>query len=867
MLLAVDGSGGKVPPANCAECSWKSPQYRKHLAADCDHLLCHGFYAATLDIDRFDRMLGALPSGQLALRTGSLSRLLVIDAEAVSKDPGEPSGLEVLDDWSKWVQADWSLPETLRSRSVSGGVHLYYRIPADVQIRSGRVLPNIDVKGESGYVGAVSGQTSRSWENPGTAVADAPAELLDWLANGKRLGTGCGVGSAGVGRPEGYDFTAFQRHCPDGFRDHFFNDLAFRLRKSGLAYAEYENEIYEIWKRAAQPPDARYEMPWDDVKYKLDRVWATVEPDPPTPGLLWAREIMRHADRRRRAALVHNDGEGGAGGNGSGDGDDGGVSVPPILVGELEPPDRWYGTNDDGTAQRMLDVWGDWFRAIPRQRGSYAWLRYEGVIWEEDDHERIWDATGHLVTLIERELTRWENRCTELDLEGVEDWRTARVGGNGAQAEEFRIIVALRKYAAACRENARKESGVKAFARRPEITIAEKDLDAEHRFIGLLDGRVLDVEAVHTGQPQNTWLLDARPEMLLTKQLGCGYTPPDQNRPTTLYEFSNFRRYLEAVLPSQAVRDTLQEIIGYALLGKPEEKLVVLLHGPPDSGKTVLLEVAEALFGGYGGWTDGQALIAGKAKSAHTEWLHKLRGLRLVITPETAKGAKIDAAWMKSYSGREPQTTRGAYGDRTLTWPPTGIIFNASNHYIEYDAEDTAVAERTQVIEFEKQFLRGDKDRDDQLPQKIKNHELPIVLNWALAGLARRGARTDDQGVRKPHVEIAPEIRVWSERYRTAQDHIGQFITDAVDEEKLCVIADEAELAVLPTSHFVSAKVVYALYQSWCIVQNRKPVGRNNFNAHLKRVYNRKDGESHGKRWIGWTSTLTDPTQVMFVSW
>lgn len=857
-LLSTDSSGGKVPPANCPECSHTSPLFKRHIASECGHLLCHGFYAATTDHDRFDKALAALPYGQLAIRTGQASRLLVIDAEAHSKHEDEPTGLDVLDNWESWVQGDWSLPETLKSRSVSGGLHIYLEIPNGITIGSGRILPNVDVKAEYGYVGAPSGQTARKWIDPSIPVAKAPPELLDWLQKSKRLGTG----GTGPGlKPDGYDYAQFIKDgCPDGHRDFFFNDMCFRLRKAGTEYEEYAQRIWEQWERCAQPPDAQYYMPWDHVYYKLDRVWSTIDPDPPSAAVSWAHGVMEAAAKRLADAAISTTGT---------DPGNGELPPPPIEIGELDR-ERWYGANDDGTAARMLDMWGDWFRAIPRQRGGYSWIHYDGVIWQQDVRDRIWDAVSHLVSEIPHEVGWWEEACARLDGEGVQDWRTQRVGGNGQHADEFVIIQALRKYSAACKDNARKETGAKAFARRPEITISEEDLDAETRYLGLPDGRVLDVDAVHAGEDKAEWLRVAEPGMLLTKQLGCGYAPENKNVPGTVFEFSTWAKYLKDVLPLKTVRDTLQEIVGYALLGRPTEKIILLLHGPPDSGKTVLLEVLEALFGGYGGWTDGQALIAGKAKSAHSEWLNNIRGLRLVVTPETAKGAKIDAAWMKSYTGREPQTSRGAYGDRTVTWTPTGVIVNASNHYIEYDAEDTAVAERTLVIEFEQQFLRGDPRRDDQLPNKLKA-ELPVILNWALEGLRRHGSRvvesTSGEKVRSPQITVAEKIREWSKRYRTAQDHVGQFIDDAQEEHHLKALSKN-EMITASASGFVTAKIVYALYRTWCRAQEiRKPLGRNTFNSHLQRVYGWQSVESGGKRWSGWTCKIPDEVSVEFVRW
>jgi hypothetical protein len=44
--------------------------------------MCHGFYAATLDVARLKEMVRLHPRGLLAIRTGAVSRTVVIDVDA-----------------------------------------------------------------------------------------------------------------------------------------------------------------------------------------------------------------------------------------------------------------------------------------------------------------------------------------------------------------------------------------------------------------------------------------------------------------------------------------------------------------------------------------------------------------------------------------------------------------------------------------------------------------------------------------------------------------------------------------------------------------------------------------------------------------
>lgn len=284
LWLAEDSTdGGKLPPRNCARCDYRiaGPE-AAHDKAMCSCLTCHGFHAGTRDPGRIRaayqkvRGMGRVP--HLAVATGRLSRLLVLDAEA-----GE--GVETLDRFGEATNGEvFSLPQTLTARSVSGGVHLFYLLPTgwEGRVKSGRVLKDVDVKCEGGYVGVVDGQTQRAWVDVGVPMVEAPTDLLEWLTKGKRLGPGGGAtgGGSGGGIGSGYNFKLFlEKGCPDGFRDHFFNDLAFRLRKRGAGLAEMVEVCWEAWQKVAQPPDARWEMPWQDVESKIHRVHGEVSPD------------------------------------------------------------------------------------------------------------------------------------------------------------------------------------------------------------------------------------------------------------------------------------------------------------------------------------------------------------------------------------------------------------------------------------------------------------------------------------------------------------------------------------------------------------------------------------------------------------
>jgi hypothetical protein len=128
----------KRPVANCNDCH-DTP----HDPATCGHLTCHGFYAATTNPDRVAQIVTAVPRGQLAVRTGDVSGLVVVDV-----DPAHGGDVSLAE-----LVAHDLVPRTLWVRTGSGGVHLYYRHPGH-EIGS-RPMPGragIDVKADGGYV-------------------------------------------------------------------------------------------------------------------------------------------------------------------------------------------------------------------------------------------------------------------------------------------------------------------------------------------------------------------------------------------------------------------------------------------------------------------------------------------------------------------------------------------------------------------------------------------------------------------------------------------------------------------------------------------------------------------------------------------
>ena len=153
----------KRPVQNCRACDPRA--CTPHIPASCDHLTCHGFHAATIDRARFTAMREAIPGGLLAIATGRVAGLCVIDI-----DPRNGGTLDTT-----------VMTPTATVGTGGGGWHLYYRHPGGPTTAKVAGRAGVDVKADGGYVCAppsIHPTTRRRylWCRPGEAD-EMPAAL------------------------------------------------------------------------------------------------------------------------------------------------------------------------------------------------------------------------------------------------------------------------------------------------------------------------------------------------------------------------------------------------------------------------------------------------------------------------------------------------------------------------------------------------------------------------------------------------------------------------------------------------------------------------------------------------------------------
>ncbi len=137
----------------------------------------HGLSDATTDEAQIRLWWQRWPFANIAIRTGTVSGIVVIDIDPRNGGDETLATLQL---------AHGRLPDTAESLTGGGGRHLLFQHPGgEVRSRSGALGPGVDVKADGGYIIAppsrhVSGR-GYEWESSSNP-ADVPLALLpDWL--------------------------------------------------------------------------------------------------------------------------------------------------------------------------------------------------------------------------------------------------------------------------------------------------------------------------------------------------------------------------------------------------------------------------------------------------------------------------------------------------------------------------------------------------------------------------------------------------------------------------------------------------------------------------------------------------------------
>ena len=311
-------------------------------------------------------------------------------------------------------------------------------------------------------------------------------------------------------------------------------------------------------------------------------------------------------------------------------------------------------------------------------------------------------------------------------------------------------------------------------------------------------------------------LLAHDPEYLCTHQLPYDWTPhtpPDCRR---------FKRYLLEAIKYPEVIDEVLEFIGYCLWHGQQYKKALLLIGPKDSGKSLLLQIIRALLGPERCCAVNMADLEDQFQrvALYRNWAN--------IAGEASANFYTSDNF-KRITGGDP--LQGAYkGVDTFTFTSRAKQLFAANTKPKVSDHSDAFFERMLLVEFPRQFKLGEPGTDPHLFDQIIADELPGVFHLALARLyrlRRRGAFSQCQQSFKALNE-----------YRLEADHVARFLLERCETQTTDGLTPEGY-----------KHRVYKTYKDWCEESGiKKHKAANAFWLAVKRIHPDLEYRDHGPK-------------------
>jgi len=296
--------------------------------------------------------------------------------------------------------------------------------------------------------------------------------------------------------------------------------------------------------------------------------------------------------------------------------------------------------------------------------------------------------------------------------------------------------------------------------------------------------------------PQGRTLKPHSPKDFLTYVLPFGY---DNEAACPMFE-----RFLNRVLPDQERQQLLAEFFAYVFLRTSTLKLekVLILQGTGANGKSVVFEIARALFG-------EENVCSYSLKSLcddKGQYRARLQNKLLNYASEIDKGINPDI--VKKLASGEPCEARLLYQEPFLINDYAKLFFNANE--LPKDVEHTeAFFRRLAIIGFDVTIPEAEQDKE--LSKRITESELPGVLNWVLKGL--------DRLLQNRKFSECEAVKNKLDSYKR-------------DSNSVLLFMEEAGYSASKTDS-LPVPEVYKEYKTFCLEGGFNPMNRTNFKKQL----------------------------------
>lgn len=506
----------------------------------------------------------------------------------------------------------------------------------------------------------------------------------------------------------------------------------------------------------------------------------------------------------------------GAGGSDSGD------PLADVPTKPTQPPGD-YRMNDDGNAEHFIDKFsslggggaggGSGGGASVRYAPGYGWIvwhtgqygRGTGTPhWQRDidgnqEIRRMWQKVRDAQEVYVAGLkVQWESLVQQL-LQGV----------NGVTADQVKAAKALyekwRRFAEVSGNNRNAENAILAAASVDGVSIDVNQLDANPYLLGVKNG-VLELDG------ENVRLRDALPSDYITMNTGVSWEKPSD------FAQDMWRKYLGTFLPDPEMQRAVQVILGHCLVGGNPEKILVVLKGGTNTGKSTMVSAIETALGDYAGSVSPAAFQQHKFNEVLVDALPK----RVVMCSEFEEKDDLSAAMIKRITGGNDKITQALkYTNAKISAVPQFVAILPTNETPKIEGNDEALKNRLLVIPFVVTPEKIDKSAGRIIPEVCKT----AVLSWLVDGYMeyrRLGFLPRVRGMEEATEEFVAELD-------EAAAFVHEVLESHPDRKKIGMGWDDKEWTV-------SSEELYRRFKMWCDENDMPTFKRLTKNAFGRRM-------------------------------
>ena len=410
---------------------------------------------------------------------------------------------------------------------------------------------------------------------------------------------------------------------------------------------------------------------------------------------------------------------------------------------------------DLGNAERFASRFRDLLRYCP----ALGWLAWDGKRWKRDGAEEHVKLAEHTTArAIQDEAKALAGSFYDVQVGGTEAkpifW-SDKLRSWGRSTEGVQKLAAMSKRAGAM------------------LAIDVAHLDRDPMKICVMNG-TLHVDKAHEGYIA---LHPHDPNDYITRLAPVTYDPEA--------EAPLFDAFLDEIQPpvtddaGRATREAqrfLKTWFGYSLTGDTAEQKMVFLYGKGRNGKGVLVNIVSHVAGTYADSIPIESFLdSGRARAGGqaTPDIAGLPGVRLLGTSEPKKGATLDEAFVKLFTGGDRIKARHLNKDY-FAFTPQAKLTMQGNYRPKISGADEGIWGRIILVPC-LVFIPPEK-RDAKLFDKLRA-ESSGILNRLLDGLRW----WLDHGL------VLPEaVKAATAQYRADSDPLGRFLEACTAQDDLC---------------------------------------------------------------------------------